>query len=164
MDFKKGNIEGVKIYELNKFEDSRGFLTELFRVDTLPSDVKPVMSYISYTRPGIGRGPHEHMAQTDVFSFTGPGDFDVHLWDNRTDSSTFGNKMIVKAGEARALTLTVPPGVVHGYMNVSQKDGMVLNFPDKLFGGEGKKDPVDEVRHEDKGDEFYKDFAKGYKF
>jgi len=160
MDFKKGDIEGVKIYELNKFEDKRGFLTELFRSDTLPPDVRPVMSYISYTRPGIGRGPHEHMEQNDVFSFTGPGDFELHLWDNRNGSPTFGNKMLIKAGESRAITLIVPPGVVHGYMNVSDRDGMVLNFPDKLFGGEGKKEKIDELRHEDKGDEFYEDFIK----
>ncbi|MBA3064874.1 dTDP-4-dehydrorhamnose 3,5-epimerase family protein [bacterium] len=160
MDFKKGDIEGVKTYELNKFKDSRGFLTELFRSDTLPADVTPAMSYISYTRPAIARGPHEHMAQTDVFSFTGPGNFNVHLWDNRKDSPSFGNKMIISAGESHALTIVVPPGVVHGYKNVSQKDGMVLNFPDKLFGGEGKKEKVDEVRHEDKGDDFYKDFIK----
>ncbi|PKN00592.1 MAG: dTDP-4-dehydrorhamnose 3,5-epimerase [Elusimicrobia bacterium HGW-Elusimicrobia-2] len=159
MTFKKGNIEGVQIYELNKFKDGRGFLTELFRSDTLPSDVRPVMSYISYTGPAIARGPHEHMNQTDVFSFTGPGDFEVHLWDNRKTSPTFGNKIIVTAGESRTLTLVVPPGVVHGYKNVSQKDGMVLNFPDRLFAGVGKKEKIDEVRHEDLGDEFYEDFT-----
>jgi dTDP-4-dehydrorhamnose 3,5-epimerase len=25
---------------------------------------------------------------------------------------------------------------------------MVLNFPNRLFAGEGKKNPVDEIRHE----------------
>jgi dTDP-4-dehydrorhamnose 3,5-epimerase len=54
----------------------------------------------------------------------------------------------------------VPPGVVHGYINISDRDGMVLNYPDKLYKGWGKKEEVDEIRHEDKEDEFYLDFIK----
>ena len=58
----------------------------------------------------------------------------------------------------------VPPGVVHGYQNISTSiDGMVLNYPDKLYRGWKKKEEVDEVRHEDKEDEFYLDFIKGNK-
>ena len=37
---------------------------------------------------------------------------------------------------------------------------MVLNYPDKLYRGWGKKEEVDEIRHEDKEDEFYLDFIK----
>jgi dTDP-4-dehydrorhamnose 3,5-epimerase len=48
--------------------------------------------------------------------------------------------------------VTVPPRVVHGYTNVSDGDAWVLNFPNRLFAGEGKKSPVDEVRHEDADD------------
>ena len=36
--------------------------------------------------------------------------------------------------------------------------GMVLNYPDRLYKGSGKKEEVDEIRHEDKEDEFYRDF------
>jgi len=160
MEYKEGRIEGVKIIKLVKFEDYRGFLIETFRTDTLPSGIRPVMAYASYTKPGVGRGPHEHAAQTDIFSFIGQGDFEVHLWDGRKDSPTFGNKMIIKAGESRALTLVVPPGIVHGYKNVSKKDGLVLNFPDRLFAGKNKKEKIDEIRHEDEEDDFYKDFIK----
>jgi dTDP-4-dehydrorhamnose 3,5-epimerase len=56
--------------------------------------------------------------------------------------------------------VVVPPGVVHGYKNISDRDGMVLNYPDKLYKGWGKKEEVDEIRHEDKEDEFYLDFIK----
>jgi len=37
---------------------------------------------------------------------------------------------------------------------------MVLNYPDKLYRGQGKKEEVDEIRHEDKEDEFYLDLLK----
>jgi len=160
MKFQEGEIEGVIIKELNKHRDNRGFLIETFRKDELPDNLLPEMSYISYTKPGIARGPHEHRDQTDIFCFIGPGTFRIKLWDNREDRPTFGNCMVIIGGENNLMTVIVPPGVVHGYQNISDKDGMVLNYPDKLYKGWGKKEDVDEIRHEDEKDEFYLDFIK----
>jgi dTDP-4-dehydrorhamnose 3,5-epimerase len=42
----------------------------------------------------------------------------------------------------------VPPGVIHAYKSLS-KDGIVINLPDKLYRGKGKRGKVDEMRHED---------------
>jgi len=51
------------------------------------------------------------------------------------------------------MTAIVPPGVVHGYKNVSKTTrGMVVNYPDKLFMGWGRKEAVDEIRHEEEND------------
>ncbi|HHV75499.1 MAG TPA: dTDP-4-dehydrorhamnose 3,5-epimerase, partial [Thermoanaerobacterium sp.] len=64
-----------------------------------------------------------------------------------------GNCMKFFAGEDNPLTVIVPPGVVHGYKNVSKTArGMVLNYPDKLFMGWGRSEEVDEIRHEEKED------------
>jgi len=161
MEFKKGEIEGVVIERLIRFSDERGFLVETFRVDNLPDNLQPVMSYVSYTRPGITRGPHEHKKQTDIFCFMGPGNFKIKLWDNQKESRTYRCCMEIIGGEDNPIRIIVPPGVVHGYKNISkEKDGMVLNYPDKLYGGWGRKEEVDEIRHEDKEDEFYLDFVK----
>ena len=161
MEFKKGEIEGVVIDKLIKFSDERGFLVETFRVDDLLDDLRPEMSYISYTRPGIARGPHEHFGQTDIFCFIGPGNFRIKLWDNRKKSKTFGYFMEIVGGKDNPIRVVVPPGVVHGYKNISKEvDGMVLNYPDKLYRGWDRKEEVDEIRHEDKEDEFYLDFVK----
>lgn len=161
MDFKEGEIKGVIIKKLNKFYDERGFLTETFRIDNLPKEIKPMMSYISYTKPGITRGPHEHKKQTDIFCFMGPGNFKVKLWDNRKEGDNYGNCLEVIGGKDNPIRVIVPPGVVHGYKNISQEaNGMVLNYPDKLYRGWDKKEEVDEIRHEDKKDEFYLDFTK----
>ena len=161
MEFKKGEIEEVVIEKLNKFTDERGFLVETFRIDNLTDNLKPIMSYVSYTRPGIARGPHEHKKQTDIFCFMGPGYFRIKLWDNRKESKTYGYYMEIIVGEDNLIRVIVPPGVVHGYKNISQEvDGMVLNYPDKLYRGWDRKEEVDEIRHEDKEDEFYLDFIK----
>ncbi|MCG2698591.1 WxcM-like domain-containing protein, partial [Candidatus Parcubacteria bacterium] len=71
-------INGVIIKKLNKYKDERGWLAEIFREDE--DCYKPVMSYVSATNPGVVRGPHEHVKQSDCFVFVGPGDFELYLW------------------------------------------------------------------------------------
>lgn len=146
--FKKGGIQGVIIRPLKKFSDERGWLMELFRKDEAEAEYFPVMTYISMTKPGVARGPHEHIDQADYFCFAGPSDFKVYLWDNRPGSATYGNKTELIAGESSPAVVIVPKKVVHAYKNVGAKDGLVINCPNRLFKGEGKKEPVDEVRYE----------------
>lgn len=161
MNFKKGEINGVIIKKLAKFSDERGFLVETFRVDSLPGGLRPVMSYVSYTKAGVARGPHEHSKQTDIFCFMGSGNFKIRLWDNRRRSKTYGNCMEIDGSKDNPISVVVPPGVVHGYKNISENEmGMVINYPDKLYQGWDRKEDVDEIRHEDKEDKFYLDFIK----
>ncbi len=161
MKFNKGNIEGVIIEKLDKFTDKRGFLIETFRIDDLTDKLQPVMSYVSYTKPEVARGPHEHKKQNDIFCFMGPGNFRIKLWDNRSESRTFKYCTEIVGGEDNLIRVIVPPGVVHGYKNISKEVyGMVLNYPNKLYRGWDRKEEVDEIRHEDKEDEFYLDFIE----
>lgn len=139
-------IDGVIIKNLQKFEDSRGWLAEIWRDDE--SDYKPVMGYVSVTHPGMVRGPHEHQEQSDCFIFLGPGDFELHLWDRRAGSATEGEYLKMSVGEKKPSLVIVPPGVVHGYKGIGDKDAFSINLPDKLYKGEGKKEGVDEVRWE----------------
>jgi dTDP-4-dehydrorhamnose 3,5-epimerase len=146
--FKDGNIDGIIIRHLNKYTDNRGWLIELFRHDELNQEYFPVMSYISMTSPGVVRGPHEHVDQTDLFGFIGPSTFKVYLWDTRKNSPTFMQKQVILVGENNPASVIVPPGIVHAYKNVGTQPGMVVNYPNRLFAGKGKKEKVDEIRHE----------------
>ncbi|MHC4403809.1 MAG: dTDP-4-dehydrorhamnose 3,5-epimerase family protein [Planctomycetota bacterium] len=150
--FREGPIQGVIIRPLKRFEDARGWLIELFREDELPTTFRSVMAYVSETLPYVARGPHEHREQTDCFAFVGPGDFRVYLWDARPSSPTLGNRMTILAGASERQLVLVPPGVVHAYKNVSEVPGLAFNCPDCLYAQEGKKGPVDEIRHEDRPD------------
>ncbi len=147
--FVEGKIRDVVIYRLKKFHDERGWLAELFRHDELAEEFYPAMSYISFTKPGIQRGPHEHVDQADLFCFIGPSTFNIKLWDNRQASPTFNNLMSLLVGENDPMAVVVPKGVVHGYKNVGTVDGMVINCPNRLYMGEGKRELIDEIRHED---------------
>ncbi len=137
-------MDGLKIRELMQFEDQRGWLAEIIRDDD--SDIRPVMSYISMTKPGLARGPHEHREQTDCFCFIGR--FRLYIWDNRKSSATYQESITINTSDLPTMAI-VPPGVVHAYKNIGEKDGLVINLPDRLYMGRDKKEPVDEIRYED---------------
>ena len=146
--FPSSRIDGVELRKLSKYVDSRGWLSELFRNDEAERELLPAMGYVSLTHPGVTRGPHEHVDQTDWFCFLGPSNFLLVLWDNRPASPSFERTMRVVVGEDDPMAVIVPPGVVHGYRNVGPKDGWVVNFPNRLFKGPKRAEPVDEIRHE----------------
>jgi dTDP-4-dehydrorhamnose 3,5-epimerase len=148
MQFHPGSIDGVIWKPLRKYQDSRGWLCELFRHDELPVEFHPTMAYISMTEPGVARGPHEHADQADYFCFLGPTNFKMYLWDNRPNSKSYLARQVEIVGADKSTALIVPPGVVHAYKNISSEPGLVFNCPNRLYKGPGRKDPVDEIRHE----------------
>ena len=147
-------IHDVKWVPLKFFRDDRGWLTELFRNDLIDPKYHPVMAYVSLTRPGVARGPHEHAEQADYFAFIGPSTFRVYLWDARKDSPTAGARQADVVGADKPMMLVVPPGVVHAYKNVGREQGIVFNCPNRLYKGWNRKgwipgQGVDEIRHEE---------------
>jgi dTDP-4-dehydrorhamnose 3,5-epimerase len=138
-------FKGVEFKSLTRREDARGWLVELYRDDELPEGFKPTMGYFSSTKPGVSRGPHEHVDQTDGFIFF-DGEYELHLWENRAGEPE--RYEIFKVGRNNPVFVTVPPGVVHAYKNVGDSDAFVINVPDRLYAGWERKEPVDEIRHE----------------
>jgi dTDP-4-dehydrorhamnose 3,5-epimerase len=156
MDFHTGPIDGVIWKPLKRYHDNRGWLLELFRHDELAAEFHPVMAYLSMTEPGIARGPHEHVDQADCFCFVGPSNFKMYVWDNRPKSPTYRAYQTDVVGEDKPMLLIIPAGVVHAYKNVGAAQGIVFNCPNRLYKGPGRKEPVDEIRHEEKADSIYR--------
>lgn len=153
--FREALIEGVVITPLEVRADGRGWLAELFRADELEPEHRPAMAYASQTLPGQSRGPHEHRHQTDCFVFVGPGTFRLYLWDARKDSATYRNHQKLVVGETNRVRVLVPPGVVHAYKNISDVPAMVVNWPNRLYAGPGRREEVDEMRYEAREDSPY---------
>jgi dTDP-4-dehydrorhamnose 3,5-epimerase len=152
MEFKQGKIEDVLVRELRKYVDERGWLLEVFRQDELAAEFHPVMAYVSLALPGVTRGPHEHVDQADLFAFIGPSNFKIRLWDNRRQSPTYLHQMTLFAGEDSPRLVLVPRGVAHAYQNVGGKPGLVINCPNRLYAGAGRRESADEIRHEEQPD------------
>ncbi len=139
-------MQGLIIKQLQRYDDERGWLTEIYRNDEL--DYAPAMGYVSLTNPGVIRGPHEHVKQSDCFVFVGPGDFELHLWDRRESSETKGDHQVLTVGQSAPTMVIVPPGIVHGYKCVSDTPAYSINLPDTLYRGKAKSEEVDEIRWE----------------
>jgi dTDP-4-dehydrorhamnose 3,5-epimerase len=154
--FQPGEIRDIIVRDLRKFDDRRGWLIELFRHDELAAEFHPTMAYISSTLPGAARGPHEHLDQADLFCFLGPSNFKLSMWDNRSDSPTFRMVMTLVVGADDPKVVIIPKGVVHAYQNIGDVEGIVINCPNRLYMGENRHEPVDEVRHEDDPDTIFR--------
>ena len=139
-------IKDVIIKKIEKFEDERGWLSEIWRLDN--EAYQPMMAYFSMTNSGIVRGPHEHKEQSDGFVFAGPGIFKLYLWENREGQQNYRKLETFEVGENNPVMVIVPPGVVHGYKCVSDIPAYSINLPDKLYKGQNKKDEIDEIRWE----------------
>jgi len=154
--FRDGEIKGVIIRKLAKAADSRGWLAELYRNDELDGEFFPTMAYISATNPGITRGPHEHREQADLFCFIGPSNFKLRMWDNREDSESFRCVTTIVVGQENPSAVLVPAGVVHAYQNIGNTEGIVINCPNKLYRGPGRREEVDEIRHENDSETIFR--------
>jgi dTDP-4-dehydrorhamnose 3,5-epimerase len=154
--FIRGVINDVVVRDLRKVVDERGWLAELFRYDELAEEFYPMMSYISTTAPGVARGPHEHVDQADLFCFIGPSNFKLRLWDNRPESATYRHVMTFFVGTDNPKAVIIPKGVVHAYRNIGSTPGVVINCPNRLYMGEGRRKQVDELRHEDDPDTIFR--------
>lgn len=151
-EFRVGDIDQVVIRRVARFEDPRGWLCELYREDELDAAAMPVMAYASATLPGVARGPHEHRDQTDCLGMVGPGRVRLFLWDARPSSPTFGHRTVLEAGDHAPTTVVIPPGVVHAYRCIGDEPAIVFNAPNRLYGGSGKAETIDEIRHEERDD------------
>ena len=141
-------LPGVRVEALPVYPDPRGSLHELYRSDEIPKGFNPVMACCSWSQPGVTRGPHQHVMQDDYFVFAGPSDFRVYLWDDRPDSAKASRGWFINTGASAPSRIYVPRGVVHAYRNIGNVSGVVVTVTSLLFKGEGRRDPVDEIRHE----------------
>src|SRR5262249_18388282 len=62
---------------------------------------------------------------------------------------TYRTKQTDIVGADKPMLLIIPAGVAHAYKNVGTESGIVFNCPNRLYKGPGRKEAVDEVRHEE---------------
>lgn len=152
MNLIKTKIEGCFVIDLDKKEDSRGFLARTFDKEQLKEmgiNLDLVQGYVSHTlKKGTMRGIHYQVppfAEYKLVRVTKGSIYEVVI-DLRNDSKTFGvvESFEFKADEYR--TLIVPPNCGHGFLTL--EDGTeFINFSDKPFTPESEKG----IRFDDPG-------------
>ncbi len=106
-------IEGVKIKQVKKFNDDRGFFCEVIKDGEETFHQVKQTSYTE-TFPGVIKAFHWHKKQWDVW-FVVMGMAQVVLYDMRYDSATRGETQVIYAGRENPVVISIPPGVAHGY-------------------------------------------------
>ncbi|WP_026674170.1 dTDP-4-dehydrorhamnose 3,5-epimerase family protein [Alkalihalobacterium bogoriense] len=119
-------IEGVKIKQIKKHCDDRGFFTELVRDDEALLE-KFGQASLSMSYPGVIKAFHYHEKQDDLWFFPA-GNAQVVLYDLRPNSTTTGKTDVYYMGEENQILLLIPKGVAHGYRVLGEKPATILYF------------------------------------
>ncbi|OGF30931.1 spore coat protein [Candidatus Falkowbacteria bacterium RIFOXYD2_FULL_35_9] len=106
-------IEGVKIKQIKRFSDDRGFFQEIVKEGEETFQEVKQTSYTE-TYPGVIKAFHWHKKQWDVW-FVVRGMAQVVLHDMRENSVTFGQTQVIYSGENNPMVIAIPPYVAHGY-------------------------------------------------
>ncbi|MBA2724377.1 MAG: dTDP-4-dehydrorhamnose 3,5-epimerase family protein [Actinobacteria bacterium] len=111
-------IPGVTITTIERFEDSRGYFSEIARTADIPLPMK--QSSHSHSKCGVLRGLHFHRAQSDLW-YLANGRAQIALVDLRERISHPAVQTWI-ADSSRPTTVFIPPGVAHGYLALADID------------------------------------------
>jgi dTDP-4-dehydrorhamnose 3,5-epimerase len=123
-------LDGVKVYELKKLPDERGFFAELLRRDwkDLLGDEWVVQANLSYSYPGIIRAWHRHLkGQVDYFIVL-KGAMKICAYDEKT------RKMDeIVASEQKLQIVRIPGHYYHGTKTLGNEPSLTLYFVTRLY-------------------------------
>jgi len=132
-------LPGVKVKQLKRFADERGFFTELMRADweDLFGDDHIVQANLSITYPGIMRAWHKHeRGQVDYFLLV-RGAIKICAYDeNKKELDE-----IVSTGENLQI-VRIPGGYWHGFKVLGHEPATLVYFVNRLYD----YDKPDELR------------------
>ncbi len=128
-------LPGVKIKDLIKIPDERGFFSEIFRDDwsEFTESDKSLQANVAYSYPGMIRAWHRHhRGQVDYFTVV-KGSIKICAYDARPDSPTKGHlDEIILSGE-RIQCVRIPGLYYHGYKAVGNEPALLVYLTTKLY-------------------------------
>lgn len=123
-------LEGLRVYELKKLPDERGFFCEIFRQDwkEFLGEEWIAQANLSYSYPGIVRAWHRHLrGQTDYFIVV-KGAMKICAYDESTKAL---NEIITS--EDRPQIVRVPGHYLHGTKTIGNKPSLTVYFTTRLY-------------------------------
>jgi len=133
-------LEGVKVYDLKKIPDERGFFCEILRQDwkEIIKDEWIVQANLSYSYPNIIRAWHRHLrGQTDYFIVV-KGAMKICAYDENTKEL---DEII--ASEHRLQVVRIPGNYWHGTKTIGNEPSLTIYFVTRLYD---YKNPDEERR------------------
>jgi dTDP-4-dehydrorhamnose 3,5-epimerase len=128
-------IEGIRVKDLMKNVDERGFFSELLRSDwTELLEGEELSQYnLAFSYPGIVRAWHRHLKGQNDYFICVEGTIEVCAYDDRAESSTFGEVDELILGRERLRLVKVPGILWHGYKVIGDKPAIVIYGVNRLY-------------------------------
>jgi dTDP-4-dehydrorhamnose 3,5-epimerase len=124
-------IDGVRVKQLIRHSDDRGFFEEIVRDDDGLLR-RFGQASMSKTYPGVIKAFHYHERQDDLWFFP-VGNAQVVLYDLREDSPTKGETNVFYMGEDNPIAVLIPAGVAHGYRTLGEKPAIIIYFTTQSY-------------------------------
>ncbi|MGE5481757.1 MAG: dTDP-4-dehydrorhamnose 3,5-epimerase family protein [Bacteroidota bacterium] len=124
-------IDGVRVKQLIRHPDDRGFFEEIVRDDDELLR-RFGQASMSKTYPGVIKAFHYHERQDDLWFFP-VGNAQVVLYDVREDSPTKGETNVFYMGEDNPIAVLIPAGVAHGYRTLGEKPAIIIYFTTQSY-------------------------------
>ncbi len=123
-------LEGIKIFELKRIPDERGFFAEIMRQDwkDFLENEWIAQANLSYSYPGIVRAWHRHLkGQTDYFIVV-KGAMKICAYDEEK-----GELDEITASEHRLQVVRIPGHYWHGTKTIGSEPSLTIYFVTKLY-------------------------------
>lgn len=124
--------DGVTFRDSPLHIDARGSVRELFDTRWAWHPDPLVYCYCFTIRPGFVKGWGLHKLHEDRY-FVLRGEMEVVFYDERPESSTYGQVSSVVLSEYRGRLMNIPTGVWHASRNLGLNDVIVINFPTTAY-------------------------------
>ncbi len=127
---KKLMLPGIKIKQINRFPDERGFFCEVMRKDWKEpfGEDKVAQTNLSYTYPGMIRAWHRHLkGQTDYFLVL-KGAIKIGAFDEKTAEVN----EIVSSGFNLQI-VRMPGHYWHGFKALGDEPAMLVYYTTNLY-------------------------------
>ena len=138
-------LPGVRVLDLRKNVDERGFLAEVMRQDwrELLEEDKIVQLNLSQSYPGMIRAWHRHNeGQVDYFIVL-KGSMKICAYDDLKASSTRGQLDEIVTSDEKLQVVRIPGHYWHGTQTLGDKPSLTLYCVNRLYN---VKNPDEERR------------------
>jgi dTDP-4-dehydrorhamnose 3,5-epimerase len=132
---KSFELEGVRIFNLDRIPDERGFFLEAARKDWSEFYSADWISQanISCSYPSMIRAWHRHArGQIDYFLVLG-GSMKIVAYDGDTNSKTYSKLVEIVASEHKPQIVRIPGHYWHGTKTLGEKQSLTLYFVNNLY-------------------------------
>lgn len=121
-------IKGVFIKPLRVISDDRGKVMRMLRNDA-EYYLRFGEIYFSTINIGFIKGWKKHIKMTQHYAVP-VGNIKLVLYDDRTDSNTYGMLQEIIIGESNYCLVRVPPGIWYAFRAEGEKTALIANCAD----------------------------------